>query len=260
MTVEDGTGLSAANSYASVAAADAYFSARGNHSWACPATATEVQKLTIATGATGNGNVVITLNSVAFTVAVTTGNTTHTAGEIRSATYAGWVASGVDGYVTFTADTAGCRDGTYSIAVASTGVAATFTEIQTGSDALKEAALIRGSQALDGLYASKWPGIRSSQDQGLDWPRYDAFDQDGYTLSGVPTAIVNAACEAALSELVSAGSLTAASTNGVKREKVGPLETEYFSSSGSSTVYKTINSALSRIIRSTGAGVTFRRG
>jgi len=130
----------------------------------------------------------------------------------------------------------------------------------TGADALKEAALTRGSFALDGMYANRWPGVRMSSDQAFDWPRYDAFDQDGYLLDGLPIAIVNAACEAALSELVSAGSLTAASTSGVKREKVGPLETEYFSSSGSSPVYKTISSALSRIVRSVGAGVTFRRG
>jgi hypothetical protein len=49
MVVEDGTGLPNADSYASVAAADAYFLARGNATWAAALTADKESALVRAT-------------------------------------------------------------------------------------------------------------------------------------------------------------------------------------------------------------------
>jgi hypothetical protein len=128
-----------------------------------------------------------------------------------------------------------------------------------GSATAKEAAIVRATFALDGLYGNRWPGYKSSSGQALDWPRDEAYDIDGYELSGLPTAIVNAACEAALIELVSANSINSSVTNGVKVETVGPITTEYFSSSGSKTVYKTISAPLARIVMG-GGTIKLSRG
>lgn len=152
MTVEDGTGLTTANSYESVVNADAYHLARGNSSWA----------------------------------AATTAN--------------------------------------------------------------KETALVRSTQALDGMYGRQWPGIRLTSDQSLDWPRDDALDTDGYELTGVPQGIKDATCEGALVELGSAGALSAALDQSVESIKVGPIEKKMRSGGAKTKTYPGIVRALRRIL------------
>ena len=96
----------------------------------------------------------------------------------------------------------------------------------------RTAALVRGSQVVDGLYEPRFPGLRAGgYDQALSWPRKAAMTANGEAIPEdiVPLPITYAAYEAAAVELAEPGSLnpvvTAAQT--VKREKVGPLETEY---------------------------------
>ena len=122
------------------------------------------------------------------------------------------------------------------------------------TDAAKEAALVRASAALDGLYSSRWPGLRLTSAQALDWPRSGAWDSDGYALTLVPTPIKNATCEAALVELGEAGALSSALAHGgaVKREKVGTIEVEYANGAAVVTVHRTIAQALARIVRGGG--------
>jgi hypothetical protein len=131
----------------------------------------------------------------------------------------------------------------------------------TGVAALKEAAIVRGTAAIDGMYNSRWPGTRSSSAQALGWPRDDAWDMDGYALNEVPTAVINATCEAALIELVTPGALSVSLGHGgeVLREKVGPVEVEYKASAPGMTVYNSIRNALSRIVK-IGGSMVFRRG
>lgn len=81
----------------------------------------------------------------------------------------------------------------------------------TGSDALKEAALIRATQWLDGRYGDQWPGIRwKLRGQALDWPRVEAYDRDGtyVDIETIPPEVVNATCEAALRELITPNGLS----------------------------------------------------
>lgn len=96
----------------------------------------------------------------------------------------------------------------------------------------RRAALVRGSQALDGLYEPRFPGLRAGgYDQALSWPRKAAVTANGEAIPDdiVPLPVTYAAYEAAAVELAEPGSLTpvivAART--VKREQVGPLEMEY---------------------------------
>lgn len=114
----------------------------------------------------------------------------------------------------------------------------------TGIDTLKEAALVRATQALDARYP--WQGIRYVETQALDWPRSGAADIDGYEITGIPQGVKDALCEMALLELVSPGVLTESMEQGIKREKVGPLETEYFALSRKT--YPAIANALRRIV------------
>ena len=132
----------------------------------------------------------------------------------------------------------------------------------TGIDAVKQQALVRGTRALDGMYASAWPGRKVRGDQGLEWPRIDAVDMSGYTLDEVPRAVKAATIEAALVELLTPGALSPSLDRGgaIIREKVGPIETEYASNAPADTVYATIRQALASIVPAGGGSVRLVRG
>lgn len=94
------------------------------------------------------------------------------------------------------------------------------------------AALVRGSQVLDGLYEPRFPGRRAGgYEQALSWPRANAVTANGEAIAEdtVPLPVTYAAYEAAAAELAAPGSLTpvVTATRQVRREKVGSLETEY---------------------------------
>lgn len=94
----------------------------------------EIQTLTVTTGATSSGNVTITLNSVAFTVAVTNAsNIQRTVWEISQGTYTGWKAEPRGATVVFIADSVGNKAGTFSFNAGTTGSAATIAETVAGA-------------------------------------------------------------------------------------------------------------------------------
>jgi hypothetical protein len=100
----------------------------------------------------------------------------------------------------------------------------------TGTDALKEAAIIRATRYLSNSYA--WAGLRRlDRRQALAWPRVDVYDQEGYAVpfDAVPTEIERAVSEIALRELVAPGAMTPDYTPSerVKSEKVGSIAVEY---------------------------------
>lgn len=119
------------------------------------------------------------------------------------------------------------------------------------TDALREAALVRATAAIDGLKA--WKGYRSNQTQALAWPRIGVVDTDGYEFDydDIPQKLKDALCEGALLELATAGSLTPALERGgaVRREKIGSLETEYEPGASRKTVYTIIDNLLSSLVR-----------
>lgn len=92
----------------------------------------ESRRLTITGAATGNGNVTITLNGVAFVVAVTTGTTSHNSFEIASATYTGWDCYQNDGKNLFVSQSVGAKNGTYSFDAGATGMTASFSLVSSG--------------------------------------------------------------------------------------------------------------------------------
>lgn len=88
----------------------------------------EVNTVKVTAGASASGDLTITLNGVAFTVAVTAGDSINSvADKIRAKAFSGWTVTGATDSAIFTCTTAGVRaTGTFS--AASTGVTATVTK------------------------------------------------------------------------------------------------------------------------------------
>lgn len=95
---------------------------------------------------------------------------------------------------------------------------------------LKEAAIRRATAYLSNSFT--WKGSRlNGRAQALAWPRSDVEDEEGETVASdeVPVEVVSACCEIASRELATPGFMTpdVTLTDRVKREKIGPIETEY---------------------------------
>lgn len=129
----------------------------------------------------------------------------------------------------------------------------------------KLAAIIRASDYIDKRFGRRFVGIRSQKNQGLEWPRTDAFDDDGFVLSAIddiPRQLQKAAAEYALRAAI-CGVLspdpippvpkqsmeTGADARNLdvitgevirKRDKVGPLEEERWFESTSQTLGKNL--------------------
>lgn len=67
------------------------------------------------------------------------------------------------------------------------------------SDSEIEVLLIRSTKMLDGQYASRWPGVRKSVTQALQWPRAKGIYPDGYDIPDdeVPKELEEAVLEMA---------------------------------------------------------------
>jgi hypothetical protein len=75
----------------------------------------------------------------------------------------------------------------------------------SGSSTSKQRAIVRATDYVDKRFGRRFRGYRTSGDQALEWPRYDAFDEDRQTLSGtydaVPRQLQKAVAEYALRAL-----------------------------------------------------------
>lgn len=73
------------------------------------------------------------------------------------------------------------------------------------SDSETQAAIIRSSEYVDKRFGKMFVGLRRTKRQGLEWPRINAFDSDGFLLSGpdrVPRNLEKAVAEYALRALI----------------------------------------------------------
>lgn len=119
--------------------------------------------------------------------------------------------------------------------------------------AAKQAALITATQYLDGRYRGRWTGRRTLLAQALAWPRYNAYDADGFVLSAVvPTQVARATAEAALYAL--SNDLTPELDRGgaVSREKVGPIEISYQDAAPARTRLTVVDDLLRGLVRYAG--------
>lgn len=100
----------------------------------------------------------------------------------------------------------------------------------SATSAQKEAALTYATRYIDSL---RFPGSIKVYNQSLKWPRYSAYDSEGRLIEGVPVKVKEAVFALAL-HYVNEGSIepNRSDVGETKREKVGPLETEYFRFTG----------------------------
>ena len=112
----------------------------------------------------------------------------------------------------------------------------TDTEIQ--------ASAIRATDYMDKRFGRRFRGWRRKRSQGLEWPRTDAVDDDGFLFDDLPPALLKAHAEYMLLDLQlstltplpnvpfptvdpDTGTVTTGATTLVKsRDKVGPIEEE----------------------------------
>ena len=118
------------------------------------------------------------------------------------------------------------------------------------------AALIKATQFLESF---DFLGYRYSDAQGLSWPREDVYDPDGYEVTGIPVKLQQAVCEAALVAL--SADLDPALDRGgkVKKDKTGPLETEYMDNAPVKTIYPKVIALIRNLIRSRAGKVRILR-
>lgn len=91
----------------------------------------EIRTLTVSAGAGGSETATVTLNDVAFNVALTSGNVAHAVFQLAAATYTGWQAFAVGSTVVFLAQSTGSKAGAFTLS--STGTAAgTFARTRAG--------------------------------------------------------------------------------------------------------------------------------
>lgn len=92
----------------------------------------------------------------------------------------------------------------------------------------KDGAAREATAYLDSVYGNRYRGKRAGYVQGLEHPRTDAYDDDGYPLPSLPPQLVTATCELAVR--ASASRLISDSENSgvVKRirSKVDVIEEE----------------------------------
>lgn len=98
------------------------------------------------------------------------------------------------------------------------------------AEAEKEIAL-RKAMIFMATYRTRWAGRRAFQRQTLDWPRYNVV-VDGFIVpsTSVPVDVVNACIDLAVRAGRGEDLLPDLDTgsNAIKKDKTGPLETEYF--------------------------------
>jgi hypothetical protein len=120
------------------------------------------------------------------------------------------------------------------------------------------AALIRATQYIEGHYRGRWPGSRARYrgQQGLSWPRFGAYADDGSRMiyrglqqlygayadnnyainigyfiqpNEIPIELIQAVCEAAIRELAVPGYLQPDLTmTGLKSESAGDTQFQYY--------------------------------
>jgi len=119
----------------------------------------------------------------------------------------------------------------------------------TGSDSVKEVAIRRATQYMDGYY--RWRGTRRTATQALEHPRTledEEFMRDD--LVWPPRGLQEACAELAMRALTEELVADLTEDQYIKREKVGPLETEYSTpDNGRQPVYPIATRLLRGLIR-----------
>ena len=124
-------------------------------------------------------------------------------------------------------------------------------DYSTKTDTEIQASLIKATQYIDNNYV--FIGYKNNYNQGLEFPRYNALDRNGYLVVDIPKCLKYAICEASAIN-INGADLFASSEDGIteKTENVGPVETtyKYKNKSTGMIVYQVITRLLKPILKS----------
>jgi hypothetical protein len=134
----------------------------------------------------------------------------------------------------------------------------TFTTSPSGS---AEAALIRGTAAIDAAYRSRFPGQRANgRTQALEWPRKYAGDAEGNPIGSdeIPQEVINATIEAAVREMASPNSMMPDLERGgaIKEIQAGSVDITYADGAPVATSFQLIEGILSGLLNRLNGGAT----
>ena len=100
-----------------------------------------------------------------------------------------------------------------------------LTQFDELSQDAKETAIITATQLVDISY--DWKGTRKTLEQGLNWPRNDV-EHEGFSLTGIPSAIKKATCEAVWLTMTEESLFNNDSQREVARERIeGAIDVTY---------------------------------
>ncbi len=107
------------------------------------------------------------------------------------------------------------------------GRAALITDTGQGDTAV-QAAIVQATDYVDKRFGRRFRGDRRASSQELEWPRTDAWSDDGYLLENIPNALIKAVAEYAWLQILLASDLAPLpdGTSGVVNkvtQKVGPI-------------------------------------
>lgn len=125
------------------------------------------------------------------------------------------------------------------------------------SDTVREQALRRATDYMEGAYGSRWRGDRVSETQALSWPRSDA-EFSGFEIAStvVPDAVKRACAELALR--AAADDLLADASAQVTSETVGPISVTYAPGARQGVAYKAVDAMVSAYLKA-GGGIAVVR-
>ncbi len=138
-------------------------------------------------------------------------------------------------------------------------------DLGNASTTQKEESLRISTQELDAENEANWKGSKATSQQGLDWPRFNAFDSSDFTIdsASVPTELEALTSERAARYIanVAAGLIPDVSgpAGTLEREKLkaGPVEIDStFSGASQSKQYPKLDTLLSYLIDADGSTIT----
>lgn len=96
------------------------------------------------------------------------------------------------------------------------------------TEAEQDINLIKAMDYLDRTF--RWRGNKATQDQDLEWPRLQAYDDDDYLISGIPEKVKQA--QFIIADLYRAGvidleGIVTEDSASIRRQKVDVIEVEY---------------------------------
>jgi len=113
------------------------------------------------------------------------------------------------------------------------------------NNAARETAIRKATAFIDRKYNGRFRGRRQGASQALMWPRWDAIDEDGFVIEGVPDAVKYATCEAAYRAYIGTDLMPDMERGGaVIQETIGPISTTYAAGAPAGTRYDMIEGLL----------------